>query len=113
VSQSYIHKYQQERDALPGELTHLRAQVRPPLPLKTLAQVGLPRAIRIVQTRNSWGQDPFVFCLHPRADTVPQLFIHKFLPDRSGLLRVLTQSLAGGTGHSQKKQDQLTPEINR
>jgi chromosome segregation ATPase len=44
---------------------------------------------------------------------VPQLSIPKFLPERTGLPGVLTHRLTGGTNHSQRQQDQLTPEITR
>jgi hypothetical protein len=53
--------------------------------------------------RNSWGQDPSVFCLHSRADTVPQHLIPKFLPERTDLPGGLTQTLAGETSHSQRQ----------
>ena len=57
------------------------------------------------------GRDSFY--LHLRADPVPQLSIPKFLPERTGLPGVLTHRLTGGTNHSQRQQDQLTPEITR
>jgi hypothetical protein len=41
------------------------------------------------------------------------LSISKLLPERTGLPGVLTHKLAGGTSHSQRQQDQLTPEITR
>lgn len=72
-----------------------------------------PRAIRTQEPRNSQGQDPSGFCLHLRADPVSQLSIPKFLPEITGLPGVLTYSLAGGTSHSQRQQDQLTQEITR
>jgi hypothetical protein len=73
----------------------------------------LPRALKTQETRNSRGQDPSSFHLHLIADPVPQLFIHKFLPERTGLPEVLTHRLIGGKSHSQRQQDQLTPEITR
>jgi hypothetical protein len=53
------------------------------------------------------------FCLRLGADPVPQLSISKFLLERTGLQGVLTHSFVGGTSHSQRQQDQLTPEITR
>jgi hypothetical protein len=44
---------------------------------------------------------------------VPQLSIPKFSPGRTGLSGKLTHRLAGGISHSQRKQDQITPEITR
>jgi hypothetical protein len=37
--------------------------------------------------------------------------IFKFLLERNGLLGVLTHRFAGRASHSQRQQDQLTPEI--
>jgi hypothetical protein len=71
------------------------------------------RAIRTQEPRNSQGQDPSGFCLHTRADPVPQLPIHKFLLEKTGLLGVLTNRLTGGTSHSERQQDQLTADITR
>ena len=79
----------------------------------TYAQSDQPRALMTWDPRNSLGQDPSGFHLHPGADPVPQLSIPKFLPERTGLPGVLTHRLAGGTSHSQRQQDQLTPEITR
>lgn len=62
---------------------------------------------------NSQGQDLSGFCLHPRADTVPRLSIPNVLLERTGLPGVLTGKLAGRTSHSQRQQNQLTPEISR
>ena len=59
------------------------------------------------------GQDLSGLCLHPRAETVPQLSIPKFLLERIGLPRLWIPRLAGGTSHIQGQQDQLTPEIKR
>ena len=42
-----------------------------------------------------WGQDDSSICLKHRADTVPQLFIPKFLQERTGPPRVLTQACMG------------------
>jgi hypothetical protein len=72
-----------------------------------------PRAIRTQEPRINWGHDFSGFCLHPRADPVPQFSIPKFLPERSGLPGVLTHMLEGQRSHNQRKQDQLTPEITR
>jgi hypothetical protein len=71
-----------------------------------------PRAIRTWEPRNSQGQDPMGFSLHPRADHVLQLSIPRFHWERTGVPGVLTQSLARGISHSQR-QDQLTSEITR
>jgi hypothetical protein len=49
----------------------------------------------------------------PELTLYPELSIPKFLLERTSLPGVLTQRLAGGTSHSQRQQDQLTPEITR
>jgi hypothetical protein len=59
------------------------------------------------------GDKPSCFHMSLGADPVPQLFVHKFHPERAGLSRVLTHRLAGGISHSQRKQDQLTPQITK
>ena len=63
------------------------------------------------EPRIIWGQDPSGYCLHSRADLVPQLSIPKFLLERTGLPGVLTYRLAGQTSHNQRQLDQLRPEI--
>jgi hypothetical protein len=45
------------------------------------------------------------------ADSVPQLSIPNFLPERTDLPGVLTHRLAGGISQSQRQQNQLTQEI--
>jgi hypothetical protein len=70
-----------------------------------------PRAIRTQELRISWGQNPSGFCLYPR--TVPQLSIPKFLAEKTSIPEVLTHRLARWISHSQRQQDQLTPEITR
>jgi hypothetical protein len=71
------------------------------------------RAIRTQEPRKSQEQDPSGFHLHPGVEPVPYLSIPKFLPERDGLPGVLTHTLSGGTSHSQRQQNQLTPEITR
>jgi hypothetical protein len=68
-------------------------------------------SLRTQKRRRSMGQDPSGFFLHPRADTLPQLSISKFLLERTSLPGVPTCRLSGGTSHNERKQDQLTPEI--
>ena len=70
----------------------------------------MPGTLRTQEQRSSLGQDTSSFQLYPGADPVPQLSIPKFLPERTGLSGVLTHRLAGGTSHSQREQDHLTPE---
>ena len=60
-----------------------------------------PRAIKIQEPRNSWGQNPSSFCLHLRVDSVPQLSIPKFLQERTGLPGVLTDRFAGDKPQSE------------
>jgi hypothetical protein len=62
-----------------------------------------PRTIRIQESRISWRQADSGFCLHPRADPVPELLITKFIPERTGLQGVKTQKLSGGKKHSQRQ----------
>ena len=71
------------------------------------------RAIRIQEPRISRGQYPSGYCLHPRANPVPQLSIPKFLQERTGLPELLIHRLGGGKSHSKRQQDQLTPEITK
>jgi hypothetical protein len=107
----------QERAGLPRVLKHLRAQVRPPILLKFLTQEGphpKPSGHRSQGTaRDSQIQDPSGFCLCPWADHVPQLSIPKFVLKRTALPGVLTNKLTGGTRHSQRQQNHLTPQITR
>ena len=84
-----------ERADLLGVLTYLRAQERPHLLLKFLAQEGLARDIRTQEPRKSSGQDTSSFYLHPRADSVPQLSIPKFHLERTCLPGVLTHRFTG------------------
>jgi hypothetical protein len=72
-----------------------------------------PRIIRTQEVRKSLGLDPSGFCLHPEANPVTQFSVLKFLPERTGFPGVLTHRLPGGTSHSQRYRDQLTPEITR
>jgi hypothetical protein len=50
---------------------------------------------------------------YPGADPVPQFSIPKFLLGRTGIPGVLTHRLTRERSHSQRQQDQLTPEITR
>ena len=56
---------------------------------------------------------PVSDCTPEHRVTMPQLYISKFLLERTGLPGVLTHRLAEGTSHSQRQQNQLTPEITR
>ena len=105
--QSCIHKYCQERAGLPGMPIYLRGQVRPPLLFKFLAQEGPSQSHQDTGTKDQPGTGSFWFL------SVPQLSIPKFLPERTGLPGLPTHRLAGGTIHSQRQQDLLTPEITR
>jgi hypothetical protein len=93
VSQLSIPKFLPEKTGLPGVQTHLWAQVRPPLML---------RGIHLEPSghRNQWA-------------AWDRLEIPRSCWERAGLLGVLKHRLAGGTGRSQRQQDQLTPEITR
>ena len=73
----------------------------------TTVQIPGPRGTSPVSSgpkdpRNSQGQDPSGFHLHPGADPVPQLFIPKFIVERTGLPGVFTYRLARGTSRSQR-----------
>lgn len=58
-------------------------------------------------------KEAFQFPSVPGADPVPQLSLPKSHQERAGLPGVLTHRLIGGTSHSQKQHDQLTPQITR
>jgi hypothetical protein len=62
-----------------------------PLLLEFLEKEGPAQSHQNTEPRNSWGQDSSSFLLHPRADTVPQFSIPKFLLKRTGLPGVLTK----------------------
>jgi len=53
----------------------------------------------------------FWFPYVPGAAPVPQLSVSKSRWERAGLPGVLTHGFIGGTSHSQRQQDQLTPQI--
>jgi hypothetical protein len=89
-------------------LTQLSTQVKPPLQLKFLAMEGNAQSCQ-----DNWEENPSGFCLQPGADPVPQLSISKFLLEITGLIGVLTHRIAGGTSHSRRQQDGLTPHITR
>jgi hypothetical protein len=72
-----------------------------------------PRVIRTQEWRNSQGQDPSGFHLHLGGEAVPQLFIPKFILDRTCLPGILTHRFARGKSYSQRQQDHLTWEIPR
>jgi hypothetical protein len=63
------------------------------------AQRDMPGTLS-TQEQRSLELDISSFHLHPRADSVPQLSIPKFLPKRTHLPRVLTHRLAGETNNS-------------
>jgi hypothetical protein len=71
----------------------------------TAAQRDPPGTLRTQELEEQPGKEPSGFSLHPRTDLVPQLSIPKFFPERTGLLGVLTQRLAGQKSHSQRQQD--------
>jgi hypothetical protein len=98
---------------LPGVLTHLGAQVRHLFFSNTWPKRDPFRAIRIQGPRNWKGHDPSSFCLCHAADNIPQLSISKSLQERNGLPGVLTHNLIGGPRHSERQQDQKTPETTR
>ena len=84
----------------------------------TSAQIPGPKGTRPESSGNrnqgtASEQDPSSFDLCPRADTVPQPSIPKFLLERNSFPGVLTHRLTGGTSHNQRQQEQLTPEITR
>jgi hypothetical protein len=79
----------------------------------TSAQRDMPGTLRTQVQRSILGQDTSTFQLHPGADTLPKLSIPKFLQERTGLSGVLKHGLARKKSHSQRQQDQLSPEITR
>jgi hypothetical protein len=93
----------QERAGLPKVRTHLRAQVRPPFLLKFLAQEKSAQSHQDMGIKEEQKTGSFGFCLHPRADPVPQFSIAIFIPERTGLPAVLRRRLTGGTSHSQRQ----------
>ena len=109
VPQLFISRSHQECAGLPRVITHQRAQVRPQLVLKFLAQKGPTQSHQDTSTNEHPGQDTSSFHQYPEIDPVSQLSKPKFLLERIGLLGVLTHRLRGETSHRQ--QDQLTPEI--
>jgi hypothetical protein len=86
--------------------THLQAEVRPPLLFKFLAQEGSSQNHQDTVTKEQLGTGSF-WSLHPRVDPVPNLFILKFLPERTGLSGVLTHRLAGGTRPANTRGNQM------
>lgn len=87
-------------------LTHLRAQERPLLLLKFLTQEGPAQRHKEKATKEQLETGSYCFCLHPRADPVPQISIPKFLQEKIVLAGVLTHRVAGQTSDSQTQQDQ-------
>jgi hypothetical protein len=81
--------------------------------ITTAAQRNPARTLKAQEPRSCPGEESFGFYLHPRDDPAPQLFIPKFLSEIIGFPGVLKHRLTGGTSHSQRQQDQLTPEITR
>jgi hypothetical protein len=94
-------------------LIHLRAQVRPLLLLKYLAQEGAAWNLQDTETEEQSGKGCFQIPSAPRTEPVPQLSIPKFHLKRDGLPGVLTHRLTRGKSHSQRQQDQLTPQITK
>ena len=92
-------------------MAYLRAQIRLPLLLKFLTQQGPAQSHQDTGTKEQPGKGSFSFHLHPGAYHVPQFSIPKFVLGRTGLPGVLTHRLTGETSHSQRLEDQLTPEI--
>ena len=106
-------KFLWERAGLPGVLTHLRAQVRPPLLLKYSAQEGPSWSPQDTGTEEQPETRCFQNLSASGADLVPQLSIPKSHQERTGLPGVLTHRLTGGTSHSQRQKDQKTPQKTR
>jgi hypothetical protein len=107
-------------EILPGESYSPRNAITPVSIGKTTTspQIPGPRGTLTKPSghrnqRNSQGQDPSSFCLHPRAEPVPQLSILEFLPEKTGLTGVLTHRFAGERIHNQRQNDQLIPEITK
>jgi hypothetical protein len=94
-------------------LTHLRAQVRPPLLLKFLVQEGPTQSKQETGTEEQPGTGSFLFPSVPGVDPVPQLSVLKSFQERADIPVVLTHRFTGGTNHNQRQQDQLKPEITR
>jgi hypothetical protein len=88
-------------------LTNLITKRRPLLLLKFLAQEVHTKSHQDNGTKEKQGTGSF------QIPSVPQLSIPKFLQEKIGLPGVLTNWLTGGTSHSQRQQDWLTPQITR
>jgi hypothetical protein len=83
----------------------------------TYAQIPGPRGT--TQSHQDTGNNEqqgtgyFKFPSAPQNWPCATASIPKFFLERTGLPRVVTHRLAGGTSHSQRQQDQLTPQITR
>jgi hypothetical protein len=108
-----ILKSYRKRACLPRVLTHLRAQLRPSCLLEFLAKEAHCQSQQDTETKEQPGTGLFQFPFVPGADSVPQLFLPKFLEERTGLLGVLTHRLTRGISQSKRQSDQLSPEITR
>ena len=74
---------------------------------------SVQQPFRTQEPKNSLGQDPFSFLLHPRGGPVQQLSIPKFPQERTGLQGVLINRATGQTSQSQRQQDQLITRYQR
>jgi hypothetical protein len=72
-------------------LTYLRAQVRPPLLLKYLAQEDPAQGPQDPGTEECLGTGPLQFPCAPREDPMPRVSIPGSHRERAGLPGVLTQ----------------------
>jgi hypothetical protein len=98
VPQLFIPKSNQERTGLPRVVKHLKAQGRPSLLFKFLAQEG-PTQSHQVTGRNSWGKDPSSFSVCPGAE--PATALHTQI----SLGKSWSPRSADTRAYSQKQQD--------
>jgi hypothetical protein len=102
-----------ERAGHPEVLIHLRAQVRRPLFIKILSREGTVQSHQDTGTKKMVRTGAFWFPSVPQSCPCVTA-LHTQIPSReNGLTGVLTHRLAGGTSHSERQQDQLTPQITR
>jgi hypothetical protein len=97
VPQSYILKYYQGESWSPSsDYTTVNTG-------KTTTTLQIPGTRGTLtepsghQNQASTWDRKLLVCLYPRAHTVPELYIPKFLPERRGLSGVLTHRLGGET----------------
>jgi hypothetical protein len=106
-------KYHREKAGLPEVLTHLWAQLRPPLLLKFLAQEGSTQSHQDAGTKEQLGTGSLWFPSALWSWPCATALHTQILPERIGLPGVLGHRFARETTHSQRQQDQLTSEITR